>query len=85
MIPLIKSMGALASGQSMEPVWWSLALGSCLGGSGSLIGASSNLIIAGFAERAGNPIRFLPFMLLAFPMMLLSIAVSTVYIYLRYL
>jgi Na+/H+ antiporter NhaD/arsenite permease-like protein len=85
MIPLIKSMGTLANGQTMEPVWWSLALGSCLGGSGSLIGASSNLIIAGFAERAGNPIRFLPFMLLAFPMMLLSIAVSTVYIYLRYL
>lgn len=85
MIPLIKSVAALESSQSINAVWWSLALGSCLGGSGTLVGASSNLIIAGFAERSGQPIRFLPFMLLAFPLMLLSIAICTVYVYLRYL
>lgn len=52
---------------------------------GILVGASANLIVAGFAERSGQPIRFLPFMLIAFPLMLLSIVVSSLYIYLRYL
>jgi len=86
MIPLIESMGpSLGGAEQLLPIWWSLALGSCLGGNGSLVGASANLIVAGFAERAGQPIRFLPFMLMAFPLMLLSIAVSTIYVYLRYL
>jgi Na+/H+ antiporter NhaD/arsenite permease-like protein len=85
MIPLIESMGAGFGGaDQLLPLWWSLALGACLGGNGSLVGASANLIVAGFAERSGHPIRFLPFMLAAFPLMLLSIAVSTVYVYFRY-
>ena len=67
------------------PLWWSLALGACLGGNGSLVGASANLIVAGFAERAGHRIGFLRFMLAAFPLMLISIVISTGYIYLRYL
>lgn len=85
MIPLIKSMAATFGGpEGLEPIWWSLALGSCLGGNGSLVGASANLIVAGFAERAGQPIRFLPFMLIAFPMMMLSVLISSLYVYLRY-
>ncbi len=86
MIPLIESMAPSFGGaEQLMPLWWSLALGSCLGGNGSLVGASANLIVAGFAEHAGQPIRFLPFMLMAFPLMLMSIAVSTLYVYLRYL
>lgn len=86
MIPLIKSMaGTMGDGQSLMPLWWSLALGSCLGGNGSLIGASANVIVAGFAERAGEPIRFMPFLLMAFPMMLYTVFVSMIYVYLRYL
>jgi Na+/H+ antiporter NhaD/arsenite permease-like protein len=86
MIPLIQSMGpTLGGAEQLAPLWWSLALGACLGGNGSLIGASANLIVAGFAERAGQPIRFMPFMLMAFPMMLLSILIASVYVYLRYL
>ncbi len=86
MIPLIENMSSSFGGaEGLMPLWWSLALGSCLGGNGSLIGASANLIVAGFAERSGQPIRFLPFMLMAFPLMLLSILVSTLYVYLRYL
>ncbi len=85
MIPLIESMAPVYGGaQHIEPLWWALALGACLGGNGTLIGASANLIVAGMAERAGYPIRFLRFMLLAFPLMLLSIAISSVYLYLRY-
>jgi len=85
MIPVIQSMGAVFGPENLTPLWWSLALGACLGGNGTLVGASANLVVAGFAERAGQPIRFLPFMLMAFPLMLLSIAVSTVYLYWRYL
>lgn len=86
MIPLVEQMGPTFGGpDKLEPLWWSLALGACLGGNGSLIGASANLTVAGIAERAGHPIRFMPFMKLAFPMMLLSIAISTVYVWLRYL
>jgi Na+/H+ antiporter NhaD/arsenite permease-like protein len=67
------------------PLWWSLALGACLGGNGSLIGASANLIVSGFAERARYRIRFLPFLAIAFPLMFVSVAFATVYVYLRYL
>jgi Na+/H+ antiporter NhaD/arsenite permease-like protein len=85
MIPLIKNMATTFGGtEELVPIWWSLALGSCLGGNGSLVGASANLIVAGFAERSGHPIRFLPFMLMAFPLMMLSIVVSSIYVYLRY-
>jgi len=86
MIPVIESMASTFGGaDNLEPLWWSLALGACLGGNGSLVGASANLIVAGFAERAGHRIKFLPFMLVAFPLMLVSIVIATAYIYLRYL
>lgn len=86
MIPLIKNMAVSFGGaEELLPIWWSLALGACLGGNGSLVGASANLIVAGFAERAGQPIRFLPFMLMAFPMMIVSVCISSVYVYFRYL
>ena len=86
MIPVIKSMAPTFGGaENLMPLWWALALGACLGGNGSLVGASANLIVAGFAERAGHRIRFLPFMLIAFPMMILSIVIASAYIYLRYL
>jgi Na+/H+ antiporter NhaD/arsenite permease-like protein len=86
MIPVIKNMAPTFGGpEGLLPLWWALSLGACLGGNGTLIGASANLTVAGIAERAGVPFRFVPFLLLAFPMMLMSILVSTVYVYLRYL
>ncbi len=86
MIPLIYSMAPTFGGiEQLLPLWWSLALGACLGGNGSLIGASANLIVAGFAERAGYRIPFLSFMAMAFPLMLLSIVIASVYVYFRFL
>lgn len=85
MIPVIHGMAPTFGMENINTLWWSLALGACLGGNGSLVGASANLVVAGFAERAGQPIRFLPFMLMAFPLMLTSIAVSSIYLWLRYL
>lgn len=80
MIPLLQTMGQI-SGMTMDSVWWALALGACLGGNGSLIGASANVIVAGIAERYGTPISFLDFLKIGFPLMLLSIVLSTVYMY----
>lgn len=86
MIPLIESMDTTFGGaENLMPLWWSLALGACLGGNGSLIGATANVIVAGFAERAGHRIGFLSFMAMAFPLMLMSIVIATIYVYLRFL
>jgi Na+/H+ antiporter NhaD/arsenite permease-like protein len=85
MIPLIKSMApAYGGGDKIEPLWWCLALGACLGGNGTLIGASANLIVAGLAEREGVRFRFVAYTLYAFPMMLVSIAICHVYVWWRY-
>ncbi len=85
-IPLIKAMAPTFGGaDNLMPLWWSLALGACLGGNGTLVGASANLIVAGFAERSGHRIKFIPFMLMAFPLMLMSIAIASGYLWLRYL
>ncbi|CAG9609702.1 SLC13 family permease [Pseudoneobacillus rhizosphaerae] len=84
MIPMIKEMGALGI-TNLEPLWWSLALGACLGGNGTLIGASANVIVAGLAAKEGHHISFGKFLLIAFPLMILSIVICTIYIYLRYL
>lgn len=86
MIPLIKSLApAMGGEEAIMPLWWALALGACLGGNGTLVGASANLVVAGIAERAGTPIRFTAFLKVAFPLMLLSITLAHIYLYLRYL
>ena len=87
MIPLIHQMGNLGgiSQVGLEPLWWALSLGACLGGNGTLIGASANVIVAGLAEKNGIQIRFLQFMKLAFPLMILSIIISTLYLLIFYL
>jgi Na+/H+ antiporter NhaD/arsenite permease-like protein len=85
MIPLIKNMAASYGGaDKIEPLWWSLSLGACLGGNGTLIGASANLTVAGIAERNGIPFRFLTYTMYAFPMMVVSIVISHVYLWWRY-
>ncbi|MBB6731319.1 ArsB/NhaD family transporter [Cohnella zeiphila] len=84
MIPMIQEFGALGYGD-LEPLWWSLALGACLGGNGALIGASANLIVAGLAGKEGHPISFMRYLKFGFPLMILSIAISSVYVYFRYL
>ena len=81
MIPLIQKMGV----DNLEPVWWSLSLGACLGGNGTLVGASANLIVAGMAADRGVKISFLNYFKISFPIMIMTIAISTIYVYLRYL
>jgi Na+/H+ antiporter NhaD/arsenite permease-like protein len=86
MIPLIKDLAPAFGGpDGLLPLWWALSLGACLGGNGTLVGASANLTVAGIAERNGVPFRFLTYTKYAFPMMLVSIVISHVYVWLRYL
>jgi Na+/H+ antiporter NhaD/arsenite permease-like protein len=84
MIPLIQSLSVL-SGMDIAPLWWALSLGACLGGNGTLIGASANVVTVGILEKEGYKITFKSFMKIGFPMMLISIAISTVYLWLFYL
>ena len=85
MIPLIKSMAPTYGGaNAIEPLWWCLSLGACLGGNGTLIGASANLTVAGIAERHGIPFRFLTYTYYALPMMIISVAICHVYVWWRY-
>jgi Na+/H+ antiporter NhaD/arsenite permease-like protein len=85
MIPLIKSMApAFGGAEHIQPLWWCLSLGACLGGNGTLIGASANLTVAGISERNGVPFRFLTYTLYAAPMTIVSIAICNVYVWWRY-
>lgn len=84
MIPLIQEMGKMGI-DHLEPLWWSLSLGACLGGNGLLIGASANLVVAGLSAKEGHPITFLSFMKIGLPVMLLSMILASAYVILRYL
>ena len=82
MIPLIMTMGD--SGMNIMPLWWALSLGACLGGNGSLIGASANVVLAGIGAKNGHPITFAKFLKVGFPLMLISIVISTIYLLVRF-
>jgi Na+/H+ antiporter NhaD/arsenite permease-like protein len=84
MIPLIKSVGQI-SGMDISSLWWALSLGACLGGNGTVIGASANVVVSAIAAGKGYPMAFVSYMKIAFPVMLVSIVISHIYIYLVYL
>ncbi|WP_419174135.1 SLC13 family permease [Desulfosediminicola sp.] len=75
---------ALLQHPELMPIWWSLALGSCLGGNGSPIGASANVIIVEMAGRAGQKISFLRFMAYGVPVTIVTVFIAMIYVYLRY-
>lgn len=84
MIPLLESASQQVGAQNFDPVWWSLALGACLGGNGTLIGASANLTVAAFAEKAKQPIGMIRYAKYGFGLMLLTVAMAHIYLWLRY-
>lgn len=83
MIPLVKELGA--GGLNMEPLWWALVLGADLGGNFTLIGASANVVVASLAERSGYKISFFSFLKYSFPITFVSMVVSNIYLWIRYL
>lgn len=84
MIPLIKSMEQMST-MDVGPLWWALALGACLGGNGTLVGASANVIVSGILEKHGNKLSFGRYFKVGFPMMLVSVAIASVYLLVFYL
>ena len=85
MIPVIKGMAPAFGGPSaIAPLWWCLSLGACLGGNGTLTGASANLAVAGIAERNGIRFGFIQYLAYGVPLTLVSIAICQVYVWVRY-
>lgn len=80
MIPLIKEMGRLGALENIDLLWWSLSLGACLGGNGTIVGASANLVALGMAERNNILISFMEFFKIGFPLMLISVIIAMFYI-----
>jgi len=78
MVPIIAVMQS--TGIDVSPLWWAISLGACLGGNGTLVGASANVVLSGISRKEGYPITFMRFTKVAFPLMILTIAVATVYL-----
>ncbi|CEO33994.1 symporter protein [[Clostridium] sordellii] len=78
LIPLILTMQA--QGVDVTPIWWATSLGACLGGNGTLIGASANIVLSNVGDKNGYPISFKSYFKIGFPLMLLSIVISTFYL-----
>jgi Na+/H+ antiporter NhaD/arsenite permease-like protein len=82
MIPVVENLGM---SMPIMPLWWSLALGACLGGNITLVGAAANVVVANLAEKSGHPISFRKFLAYGVPTTLLSLVLASAYVWLRYL
>jgi Na+/H+ antiporter NhaD/arsenite permease-like protein len=84
MIPVVKEMSVKFGAQAVLPIWWALSLGACLGGNGTLIGASSNIVVADIAKRNGYNLTFVSYLKYGVPMTILSLGISHLYLMIRY-
>lgn len=75
MLPVVAYLSATVPNAG-NTLWWALSLGACLGGNGTLIGASANVVTAGFAERSGFPMTFNNFIKVGMPLMVISVAIA---------
>jgi len=82
MVPVMVQMVDKVEGISIRPLAWALAFGACFGGNGTLIGASANIVMASKAEMEGWPISFVEFFKVGFPVMIISLLVTNVYLFL---
>ena len=83
MIPIVLQISQGAN-VDLAPLIWALAFGACLGGNGTLIGASANVVMAGMSEEAGYPVSFNEFFRAGFPMMILTTLIVSFYMILVY-
>jgi len=83
MVPVIAAM-AKAATLNPIPLYWALSLGGCLGGNGTLVGASANVVVAGIAERHGYTISFRSFIRYGMPVLMLTVGLASIYLVLRY-
>ncbi|MFL2968559.1 MAG: SLC13 family permease, partial [Candidatus Poseidoniaceae archaeon] len=83
MIPVVLQI-SVSLNLDLGPLIWALAFGACLGGNGTLIGASANVVTAGMSEEAGYPISFNQFFKAGFPVMLMTVSIITGYVVMVY-
>ena len=82
-IPIIQHLAQ--GGLEAQPMWWALSLGACLGGNMTIVGASANVVVANMAAREGHPITFWQFLRYGTAVVVMSMVISTAYLYIRYL
>ena len=80
MLPIVAYLNTVIPGAESGILWWSLALGACLGGNGTMIGASANVVTVGMAERAGYPISFMEYFKIAFIPMIITVILCSVWL-----
>ena len=85
MTPMIASISATHGADFAAPMWWCLSLGACLGGNMTIIGAAANVIVSETAAARGHKIYFMQYLKYGIVAMIISLALSTVYIWLRFL
>ncbi len=85
MTPMIAEISSKMGAEFVLPLWWSLSLGACLGGNMTIIGAAANVIVSETAAAKGHPIEFMKFLKYGVTAMLISLILSSAYIYLRFL
>ena len=83
--PILPDGARLGQDLPAEPLWWALALGACLGGNLTVVGASANIVTANIAARDGQPISFGTFLRYGIPVVAVSLVISSVYVWVRYL
>ena len=84
MLPIVAFLNQTIPGADSGVLWWSLALGACLGGNGTMIGASANVVTVGMMEKAGYQISFLSYMKACFVPMLITVTLSMIYLLVAY-
>ena len=84
MAPMIHEIELSQGRDFVLPLWWSLSLGACLGGNLTIIGAAANVIVSENAAKFGHKIKFLEFMKYGFVVVFISLALSSVYIWVRH-
>ncbi len=84
MLPIVGYLTQVIPGADSGVLWWALAFGACFGGNGTMIGASANVVTLGIAESAGHPMKFFGFMKVAFPYMIISVAIANVWLLMFY-
>jgi len=84
MLPIIAFLNQTIPGAESGVLWWALALGACLGGNGTMIGASANVVTVGLAEKAGYHISFITYMKACWWPMMITVAIAMVYLLIAY-
>ena len=78
MIPILLAMES--TGMDVTPLWWAVSLGACLGGNGTLIGASANVVLSDISKKNGHEITFVQFLKTGFPIMLLTVVIAGLFL-----